>query len=91
LEKKFVGDGKGSEDLSCEVVKIPLLCTISTERIKIPARGIFCTHPQCFDLYNYMIVTSASANPKWICPICKMPCYEFRVDCILQAILAVYA
>lgn len=35
-----------------------------------------------------MIVTSSSSNPKWICPLCKLPSYEFRVDSILQAIIS---
>jgi hypothetical protein len=37
-----------------------------------------------------MIMTSASANPKWICPLCKLPCYEFKIDSILAAILSEY-
>lgn len=85
-----MGNLTGSEDLSCEVVKIPLICTLSTDRISIPARGLFCTHYNCFDLYNYIIATSQTTNPKWVCPICKQPCYEFKVDSILKAILAVY-
>ena len=77
--------------MTCEVVKIPLSCTLSTERLKIPARGMFCSHYQCFDLYNYMIVTSSTANPKWVCPLCKLPTYSFKVDCVLLAILNEYS
>jgi hypothetical protein len=52
---------------------------------------MFCSHYQCFDLYNYIIVTSSTANPKWVCPLCKLPAYNFKVDCVLLAILNEYS
>jgi E3 SUMO-protein ligase PIAS1 len=73
------------------VVKIPLTCTLSTEKIKLPARGIFCNHYQCFDLQNFLMMISQSANPRWVCPLCKLPSYMFRIDCILLAILEKFA
>lgn len=36
------------------------------------------------------MMTSASSNPRWVCPICKASCYEFRIDCILTEILNQY-
>jgi hypothetical protein len=75
------------DDLLLLVVKIPLTCTLSTERLKYPARGIFCTHNQCFDLYNFLVLTSLSTNPRWTCPFCRLPCFAFKIDCILLAIL----
>jgi hypothetical protein len=83
LELAFIG----SDEVTCEVVKIPLVCTISTEKIKYPVRGVLCSHYQCFDLYNFLVITSSSSNPRWLCPLCKNPCYEFKLDCILLAIL----
>lgn len=35
-------------------------------------------------------MTSSSSNPRWVCPICKASCYEFRIDCILTEILNQY-
>ena len=75
------------DDLLLLVVKIPLTCTLSTEKLKYPARGIFCTHNQCFDLYNFLVLTSQSTNPRWTCPFCRLPCFAFKIDCILLAIL----
>jgi len=72
------------------VVKIPLICALTTEKLRYPARGIFCKHFQCFDLRNYIMMTSASSNPRWVCPICKASCYEYRIDCILTEILNQY-
>jgi hypothetical protein len=71
-----------------EMQRIPLVCPISSEKIKIPVRGLFCRHFQCFDLYNFLIVVSSATNPRWFCPLCKRPAYQMRVDCILSAIIA---
>lgn len=79
-----------SEAISCQVVKIPLTCALTTEKLNYPARGIFCQHFQCFDLKNFIMMTSSSSNPRWVCPICKASCYEFRIDCILTEILGEY-
>lgn len=80
-----------NDEVSCEVIKIPLFCTLTTERIKLPVRGLFCRHFHCFDLYNFLLMTSQTSNPKWICPTCKSPSYQFKIDCILLAILEAYA
>jgi hypothetical protein len=87
-EKREEGEqSEDSEMVSCEVIKIPLTCALTTEKLNFPARGIFCKHFQCFDLKNFIMMTSSSSNPRWVCPICKAPCYEFRIDCILTQIL----
>lgn len=36
-------------------------------------------------------MTSQSANPRWLCPLCRLPAYAFRLDCILLAVLEQYA
>ena len=69
------------------MIKIPLLCALTTVRIKIPVRGIFCKHYQCFDLHSYVYIIAQTANPRWVCPLCRLPAYQLRVDCILLAIL----
>jgi hypothetical protein len=78
------------EAITCEVIKIPLTCALTTEKLNYPARGAFCKHFQCFDLKNYIMMTSSSSNPRWVCPICKASCYDFRIDCILTEILNQY-
>lgn len=77
-----------SDDISCELIKIPLTCTLTIEKINTPVRGFFCTHFQCFDLKNFLDLTISSTNPRWLCPICKQPAYEFKIDSILSSILA---
>ena len=61
---------------------------MSGNKMAMPGRGIFCQHFQCFDLANYLELISNSENPRWVCPICKQPAYEFKIDCIMSAILA---
>ena len=88
LDDAFAKFGKGDDDdLTCELVKIPLTCPLSTVRIDIPARGIFCNHFQCFDLRNYLSLISESTNPRWNCPLCKTLAYELEVDPIIFEIL----
>ena len=76
--------------MSCEVVKIPLMCNLSGNRISYPARGSFCTHFQCFDLHNFLKFISMSNYPKWICIFCKKPCYKFKVDILLTTLIQEY-
>ena len=82
--------GDADEDITCEVVKIPIICTLTIERIKTPVRGIFCSHYQCFDLNNFLVLTSSSTNPRWLCPLCKLPAYQFKYDVIIGAIIEEY-
>lgn len=49
---------QGEDEISLELVRIPLSCPLTSLRIDIPARGIFCTHFQCFDLKNYLTLIS---------------------------------
>ena len=75
------------QDILVQLIKIPLTCIFTGEQIKIPVRGIFCEHFQCFDLYNYLIFTAKSQHPRWNCPLCKSPTYIFKIDCLLFAII----
>lgn len=79
-----IGD---AEDITCEVLKIPIICSLTIERIKTPVRGIFCSHYQCFDLNSFLTLINSSANPRWICPICKQPAYCFKYDVIIGSII----
>ena len=72
------------------MVKVPLVCSITKEKMNIPARGIFCTHYSCFDVNNFLEIVCSSSNPRWVCPVCKKPCYEFKIDIILFTILELY-
>lgn len=40
-------------------------------RINIPSRPVDCTHLQCFDLNNYLMMSEK--RPVWKCPVCDNP------------------
>jgi hypothetical protein len=52
-------------------MNISLVCPMSRRRIMLPARGIDCTHIQCFDLEAYLRVNAERCI--WMCPICDKP------------------
>jgi E3 SUMO-protein ligase PIAS1 len=78
------------EDVVVDVVKVPLMCPLGSRKMELPARGVFCSHYTCFDLYNYLRTTAQNYTNRWICPECKRPCYQFKIDSILLAILEGY-
>ena len=56
------------------------ICPITQKSIEKPARGVNCTHSQCFDLKAY-ILRSLETNT-WECPICgcSLPYEDLRYD-----------
>jgi len=52
----------------------PLVCPLTRERMRVPARGGACRHLRCFDLEAYL-ETSARAvfHRRWRCPVCDLP------------------
>lgn len=52
-----------------------LICPISLERIRTPARGKKCRHLQCFDLEAYLVSNQkmSSMKKRWLCPVCDLP------------------
>jgi hypothetical protein len=73
------------------VVKIPLRCHLSGDKMRIPARGIFCTHFMCFDLYNFLLMTARYNSSRWLCPECRRPCHKFKIDSVVLAVLELYS
>lgn len=63
--------GECNPDIEQMSVTMSLKCPITMKRIKIPARGKECKHPQCFDLAAYFEINKDRSN--WQCPICKRP------------------
>ena len=47
------------------------VCPLSQKTMEKPARGVNCTHSQCFDLKTY--ITRGIKTNIWLCPICGMP------------------
>uniref|UniRef100_A0A915K0K1 SP-RING-type domain-containing protein n=1 Tax=Romanomermis culicivorax TaxID=13658 RepID=A0A915K0K1_ROMCU len=52
-----------------ELITISLRCPTNRLRIKYPARGQQCSHPQCFDLEEFLRANKDKS--KWFCPCCK--------------------
>uniref|UniRef100_A0A915DTB5 Uncharacterized protein n=1 Tax=Ditylenchus dipsaci TaxID=166011 RepID=A0A915DTB5_9BILA len=56
------------EGIQMDTLKISLICPLMKTRIKIPSRPEQCTHLQCFDLTNYLMMSEK--KPVWKCPVC---------------------
>ncbi len=50
---------------------VSLKCPLSYMRLKIPVRGVSCSHIQCFDALSYLQLQEQ--GPQWLCPICNKP------------------
>lgn len=80
-------------------LKVPLLCPISSRRMKVPARATSCRHRACFDLAAYLEAQATLAlNSEhsggqqaglWHCPVCHCvaPWSRLMVDGLLLKIL----
>ncbi|CAK90744.1 unnamed protein product (macronuclear) [Paramecium tetraurelia] len=67
-------------EIKVDKSKVSLICQYSFDLMKIPARGEFCQHQQCFSLNNYLDMMIHAEHMKWICPICKKNCISLRID-----------
>ncbi|CAD8049935.1 unnamed protein product [Paramecium primaurelia] len=67
-------------EIKVDKSKVSLICQYSFDLIKIPARGEFCQHQQCFSLNNFLDMMIHAEHMKWICPICKKNCTSLRID-----------
>jgi len=54
------------EDSRIMSLKCPIMFTL----IKLPVRGIYCTHLNCFDLESYALMNKTTTSRKYRCPIC---------------------
>ncbi|KRY60588.1 E3 SUMO-protein ligase PIAS2 [Trichinella britovi] len=62
---KNCGDG----DILPTSIQISLLCPLSRKRLIYPCRSVKCTHPQCFDVDNFLQVSKGKVYLR--CPICR--------------------
>jgi len=68
----------------------PLLCPVTQERLKVPARGRGCRHLRCFELEAYLVAsTRAVFHRRWHCPVCDhpLPPSDVAVCCLTQQLL----
>ena len=50
-------------------------CPLSLCKIKVPSRGINCSHLQCFDLETFLVFNKRKNPNRWICPVCNKVLY----------------
>ncbi|KAH7712231.1 e3 SUMO-protein ligase PIAS1-like protein [Aphelenchoides avenae] len=71
-----------NDDLSMPTYRVSLLCPLSKARMSVAARGVACTHIQCFDLKQYL--EFQVQNSLWACPIAgcskQLRLAQLRVD-----------
>ena len=63
--------------------RLRLRCPITLERFaSAPARGISCTHLQCFDLEAYLVSNyrTRAFNNRWRCPVCSLELRSLAVQ-----------
>lgn len=56
------------------------ICRYTKKVLQQPARGVNCTHPDCFDISGF--IAFASKFERWECPICQKPLQveDLRID-----------
>lgn len=85
-KKKIVEDFENSP-IDIEKLSYPLTCVLDMQPLKTPAKGLHCKHSNCFSLENYISVWQKNNQRKWLCPICKLKCYDIIVDSFWEKIL----
>jgi hypothetical protein len=67
-----VSEAAAADDaIQAMVEDVSLLCPLTQGRIAVPAKGVTCSHFQCFDLQGYIELCRQSKS--WCCPICFKP------------------
>lgn len=64
---------EGVAVLRCESPWLqPLICPLTHEKIRTPARGALCAHVRCFDLEAYLETSARTVfQRRWRCPLCE--------------------
>ncbi|KAI6214016.1 hypothetical protein M3Y94_00219200 [Aphelenchoides besseyi] len=62
----------GEDDIAMDSLKVSLLCPLSRSVMNTPSRSRNCSHLQCFDLLNYLMMNEK--RPTWKCPVCGKMC-----------------
>jgi hypothetical protein len=84
IKNKF--DSKtGMVQIISEYLKLSLVCPISQNRIRVPARGIHCTHVECFDIESFLLLHGLTASQN--CPICNKSAPLLKIDLFFSKIL----
>lgn len=65
IKKILISDA----DLGAVSIFVSITDPLSTIRMKLPARGLDCTHLQCFDAVQFLRMNEQKQT--WTCPLCK--------------------
>ena len=88
IRNRFREGSEGGE-LGISEIKVDLLCKITYTMIQHPARGVNCTHLDCFNLNFFLQTMESNSVRKWVCPLCRKKCTQFVIDTYLEYILEV--
>jgi len=70
VTKEFIKNAlKNNGDMSVDSFIVTLKDPLTTQRMKVPARGKECKHLQCFDAKKFLQMNEQKQT--WECPICK--------------------
>lgn len=61
------------DDIAATIIRVSLQCPLVKFRIQYPAKGVNCTHLQCFDGSAYISLNEK--KPMWVCPVCSKALY----------------
>ena len=86
IKQKLESDNSEIQTVE-ESYRISLICPLTRKRLAKPARGINCTHLECYDLATYIELGFNSF--KWTCPVCQKyaPSIELKLDIFLMNII----
>lgn len=75
------------DDIEAADSIVSLNCPISVGRMQVPSKGIYCVHPECFDLDSYLCL--CKQGDSWRCPIChsSLPYKDIMVDPLILKLL----
>lgn len=68
IKRRFIKPIAGECEIFCSDLKIEFKCNFTQTKIKVPVRGQWCEHDQCFDLETYVWMNQKPDRRKWICP-----------------------
>jgi hypothetical protein len=76
-----------NSEVQIQMLSIGLNDPYNLEKIKLPARGKYCEHAQCFSLDTFVLMMSSTQYPNWRCPVCKRRCFSLYVDTYMLGII----
>lgn len=86
VSKNFISDIINQKNL--DKFKASLNHLSTNQLIRIPARGKYCEHIECFDAESLFESKIDSIQIEWICPICKKLIIDLKIDEYFEEIIS---